>query len=105
MNLGSVINIAKLGRRIETNCVLKNTPPPLFWLEVVYKVGGVLTGHYGIHALTCSLLHFIVYITWIYRSQLGARLWLHSPLALNQLFLALNQLLPPLALNQLFPEQ
>ena len=28
------------GRIIETNCVLENTPPPLFGLDVVYKIGG-----------------------------------------------------------------
>ena len=28
------------GRIIETNYVLENTPPPLFGLDVVYKIGG-----------------------------------------------------------------
>ena len=46
MNLGSVINVAKLlrGRIIETNCVLENTPPPFFGLDVVYKIGGRING-------------------------------------------------------------
>ena len=41
MNLGIVINVAKRlrGRIIETNCVLENTPPLLFGLDVVYKIG------------------------------------------------------------------
>ena len=32
------------GRIIETNCVLENTPPPLFGLDVVYKIGGRING-------------------------------------------------------------
>ena len=49
MNLDSFINVAKLlrGRIIETNCILENTPHPLFGLDVVYKIGGVLMGHYA----------------------------------------------------------
>ena len=26
---------------------IRNTPPPHFGLDVVYKMGGVLAGHYG----------------------------------------------------------
>ena len=45
-NLGSVINVANFlrGRIIETNCILENTPPPLFGLNVVYKIGGRING-------------------------------------------------------------
>ena len=32
------------GRIIKTNCVLKNMPPPLFGLDVVYKIGGCING-------------------------------------------------------------
>ena len=46
MNLGSVINVAKLlrGCIIETICVFENTPPPHFGLDVVYKIGGLING-------------------------------------------------------------
>ena len=43
-NLGSVINDFLRRRIIETNCVLENTPPPLFGLDVVYKIGGRING-------------------------------------------------------------
>ena len=42
INLGSVINVAKLfegAYNRDYNCILKNTPPPLFGLAVVYKIG------------------------------------------------------------------
>ena len=32
------------GRIIETNCVLENTPPPLFGQDVVYRIGGRING-------------------------------------------------------------
>ena len=36
------------GRLIfETNCIFEYKPSPHFRLDVVYKWGGVLTGHYG----------------------------------------------------------
>ena len=35
----SVVYVAK-GRIIETNCIVENTPPPHFALDVVHKMGG-----------------------------------------------------------------
>ena len=39
------------GLIFETNCIVEYKPSPHFRLDVVYKMGGVLTGHYGIHWL------------------------------------------------------
>ena len=56
MNFGSVrSDCVKLfffgggggGLIFETNCIFEYKPSPHFRLDVVYKMGGVLTGHYG----------------------------------------------------------
>ena len=53
MNFGSVrSDRVKLffwggGLIFETNCIFEYKPSPHFRLDVVYKMGGVLTGHYG----------------------------------------------------------
>ena len=51
----SVVYVAK-GRIIETNCIVENTPPPHFALDVVHKMGeGVLTGDYGKQQLVAEM--------------------------------------------------
>ena len=61
MNFGSVrSDRAKLfvwvgGLIFETKCIFEYKPSPHFRLDVVYKMGGVLTGHYGILAVYGSL--------------------------------------------------
>ena len=35
------------GLILETNCIFEYKPSPHFRLDVVYKMGGVLTGHYA----------------------------------------------------------
>ena len=35
------------GLIVETNCILEYKPPPHFRQVIVYKMGGVLAGHYG----------------------------------------------------------
>jgi len=35
------------GLILETNCIFEYKPPLHFRLDVVYKMGGVLTEHYG----------------------------------------------------------
>ena len=53
MNFGSVCSAGvKLffgggGLILETNCVFEYKPSPHFRLDVVYKMGGVLMGHYS----------------------------------------------------------
>ena len=37
------------GLIFKTNCIFEYKPSPHFRLDVVYKMGDVLTGHYGIH--------------------------------------------------------
>ena len=39
------------GLIFETNCIFEYKPSPHFRLDVVYKMGGVLTGHYGTYYL------------------------------------------------------
>ena len=39
----------------ETNCIFEYKPSPHFRLDVVYKMGGVLMGHYGISCSPCEL--------------------------------------------------
>jgi len=36
------------GLTLETKCIFEYKPSPHFKLDVVYKMGGVLTGHYGV---------------------------------------------------------
>ena len=64
MNLGSVrsarVNFCG-GLILETNCIFEYKPSPHFRLDVVYKMGGVLTGHYGI---TMSEIEYTVRIPW-----------------------------------------
>ena len=42
MNLGSIINVGAYNQ--DKYCLLENTPPPLFGLDVVYKIGGRING-------------------------------------------------------------
>ena len=53
MNFGSVrsdrVKLWGGGLIFETNCIFEYKPSPHFRLDVVYKMGGVLTGHYGIY--------------------------------------------------------
>ena len=60
------------GRIIETNCVLENTPPPLFGLDVVYKIGGRING--TLRYITNSIVIF--YTDYKHLPTLSA----HSPL-------------------------
>ena len=47
------------GLIFETNCIFEYKPSPHFRLDVVYKMGGVLTGHYGINSVYRKLSQLV----------------------------------------------
>ena len=45
------------GLIFETNCIFEYKPSPHFRLDVVYKMGGHINGHYGI--MKIELMHLV----------------------------------------------
>ena len=74
MNFGSVRRTfggvgGEGGLIFETNCIFEYKPSPHFRLDVVYKMGGVLMGHYGTYhskhtawLLDAECLHYLEHI-------------------------------------------